>query len=534
YLVPQLYWPIARTDVSFPVLLDWWVRQNPLNRGMYAGLIPGNVNLDVAGRGGWDPDEIIGQIYITRGRPGAHGHVHFRMGSLMPDGAYGPLPDTLPQERIDSIRAAQQRVQARRDSMTAKLMGETYARPALPPAMTWLDDDAPDAPTAARSGAAVTLEPARGEPAFLWVVQSRWTDGWRTEIVPAAARAWVAGSSYGMTGAPQSVWVSAVDRLGNQSRPRRVEAAAVAAAQQHALPPGVIPQAAAAAAAQQHALPAGVIPHERWESRPALGHAADANRRNLRAGDTLAFRDLTVTVIGTSADSASDLVTLRLARGAAAEVRVVREGAAFNWQGYHIAIVAVYGPGELGAGLTALEVATIASLPAHVAAATAAGGADLRLRIPHRITHVTLHHTGSAEPLRPTDDPVAKLRGLQSWGASDRNWWDVPYHFLIDLDGRVYEGRDWRYMGETNTTYDPSGHFLISVIGNYQRQQATPAQVRAIADLMAWAVDRFDVPLDRIGGHYNYAETSCPGEHLRKYLEDGTLRRLVQDRLGDR
>ncbi|HEX6306672.1 MAG TPA: family 10 glycosylhydrolase, partial [Longimicrobiales bacterium] len=47
YLVPQLYWPIARTDVSFPVLLDWWVRQNPLNRGMYAGLIPGNVNLDV-------------------------------------------------------------------------------------------------------------------------------------------------------------------------------------------------------------------------------------------------------------------------------------------------------------------------------------------------------------------------------------------------------------------------------------------------------------------------------------------------------
>ena len=112
-----------------------------------------------------------------------------------------------------------------------------------------------------------------------------------------------------------------------------------------------------------------------------------------------------------------------------------------------------------------------------VAASERAGGAELRLRIPHRITHITLHHTGSAEPLRPDDDPVQKLRGLQSWGASDRNWWDVPYHFLIDLDGNVYEGRDWRFAGETNTTYDPAGHFLITVIGNYERQQPTPAQI---------------------------------------------------------
>jgi N-acetyl-anhydromuramyl-L-alanine amidase AmpD len=87
-------------------------------------------------------------------------------------------------------------------------------------------------------------------------------------------------------------------------------------------------------------------------------------------------------------------------------------------------------------------------------------------------------------------------------------------------------------MGETNTTYDPSGHFLISVIGNYGRQEPTAAQIEAIAGLMSWAIDRFDLPLDRIGGHYDYAETSCPGQHLRKYLEDGTFRRMVAKRLG--
>jgi hypothetical protein len=285
-----------------------------------------------------------------------------------------------------------------------------------------------------------------------------------------------------------------------------------------------------------HEQPPGVIPHAAWEAQPRLGYAADAIRRNKPAGDSLAFRDLTVAVIGTRVDSSGtkpvDVVRLRLTRGDATDEAAAREGSAFNWRGFHIAVVAIYGPGELGAGLVALEVATLASLPPHIAASDSAGGAALRLRIPHRITHVTLHHTGSAEPLRPQEDPVQKLRGLQSWGASARNWWDVPYHYLLDLDARVYEGRDWRFMGETNTTYDPGGHFLISMIGNYDRQEPSPKQLDAIADLMAWALRKFDLPLDRIGGHYHYADTGCPGRHLRKYLEDGALQRMVAERLS--
>ncbi|HEX7090347.1 MAG TPA: peptidoglycan recognition family protein [Longimicrobiales bacterium] len=298
-----------------------------------------------------------------------------------------------------------------------------------------------------------------------------------------------------------------------------------------------------------------IVPHSAWEAHPPLGYPADATRRNLRPGDRLEFRDLVLEVIAATVDSTTaaappteaataadrapasppgDVVLLRLERGAAREERRAREGAAFAWQGYRIAVVAIHGPGELGAGLVALEVATLASLPPEVAGADSAGGAALRLRVPHEITHITLHHTGSREPLRPEDDPAEKLRGLQVWGARDRNWWDVPYHMLIDLDGRIYEGRDWHYMGETNTTYDPRGHFLISVIGNYGRQEPTPAQIEAIADLMAWAVDRFGVPLERIGGHYDYADTTCPGKHLRRYLEDGTLRRMVEERLARR
>jgi uncharacterized lipoprotein YddW (UPF0748 family) len=518
YLVPQLYWPIARTDVSFPVLLDWWVRQNPLGRGMYAGLIPGSVNVDADPRRGWRPDEIIGQVYITRGRPGAEGHVHFPMRALMPDGAFTRVAgaDTLPPERMDSIRALQRRVQARRDTLTARLRDEAYARPALVPAMPWLDDSPPPAPrvavTSSATGASIAIEPVAGEAAFLWVVQSRWPTGWRTEIVPGAVRTWNVGSTLDLAGAPDAVWVSAVDRAGNESTPVR-----------------------AADAAARTDMPPGVIRHAAWHVSPPLGYAADANRRNLPVGDALAFRELGIAVNATSVDSAAaaepvELVHLTLTRGDRTEERTVREGAAFNWNGYRIAVVAIYGPGELGGGLVALEVATLESLPDVVANSTVAGGADLRLRVPHEITNVTLHHTGSAEPLRPDEDPMVRLRNLQAWGASDRNWWDVPYHFLIDLDGNVYEGRDWRFKGDTNTTYEPGGHLLISVIGNYGIQQPTTAQIDAIADVMAWGLDRFGLTPDRIGGHYNYATTTCPGEHLRGLLEDGTFQRMAQDR----
>jgi hypothetical protein len=294
-----------------------------------------------------------------------------------------------------------------------------------------------------------------------------------------------------------------------------------------------------ACASRQHA-PAvprpPIIPHSQWEAQPAVGHAADATRRNIGANGTLTFRDFRIDVLSTTVDSAGggarDVARIRLTQGNTTEEKVVAEGSAFNWRGFHVAVVAIYGPKELGAGLVALEIATVASLPPQIASATSAGGADMRLRIPHQITHVTLHHTGDARPLLPGEDPVQRLRGLQSWGARDRNWWDLPYHFLMDLEGRIFEGRDYHYMGETNTTYDPGGHFLISIIGNYGRQEPTRAQIEAIADLMAWAVQEFDVPLDRIGGHYNYATTGCPGQHLKKYLEDGTFRRMVAARLA--
>jgi uncharacterized lipoprotein YddW (UPF0748 family) len=76
YLAPQLYWPIDQRDQSFPVLLDWWTKQNVKNRTVLAGLAAYNA-------GKWNPEEIPNQIRVTRKQSGADGYILYSMKSLI-------------------------------------------------------------------------------------------------------------------------------------------------------------------------------------------------------------------------------------------------------------------------------------------------------------------------------------------------------------------------------------------------------------------------------------------------------------------
>jgi len=225
-----------------------------------------------------------------------------------------------------------------------------------------------------------------------------------------------------------------------------------------------------------------------------------------------------------AAETGPDSVDLVLEFGSTIEMSRVAEATAFSWNGFRIAVLAVRTDStELGAVKTELEIATLASVPESIAAMDSTGGASYRLKVPHEIHSLVLHHSGDPEPFRPGDDPMEKLRKLQDWSASDRNWWDVPYHLLLDLDGRVFEGRDYRYAGDTNTRYDPGGYLIVSVLGNYDLQEPTAAQIEALSRVFAWATNEFDIPEDQIIGHSDVAKTDCPGDGLRGPLKDGTL-----------
>jgi hypothetical protein len=157
--------------------------------------------------------------------------------------------------------------------------------------------------------------------------------------------------------------------------------------------------------------------------------------------------------------------------------------------------------------------------------------ADAARAMPQVITHITLHHQG--EPFKPGTDPRQYLRNLQAWSRTTKNWLDIPYHYIIDLDGHVYAGRDIAYAGDTNTEYDPMGHALIEVVGNFEEVEPNQRQLDAVVNLMALLADRYHVGLDGIASHRDYSDrTVCPGANLYRYVQDGYFRRKVALKLA--
>jgi hypothetical protein len=150
----------------------------------------------------------------------------------------------------------------------------------------------------------------------------------------------------------------------------------------------------------------------------------------------------------------------------------------------------------------------------------------------HVPVRLTIHHTATTQDF--SRDVAAKLRGLQAFSQRDDSlssgqkkppWSDVPYHFYVAVDGSVGEGRDWRYAGDSNTPYDPAGHLLVVVEGNFQKDTLTSAQRHTLEVLVPALAARFGIPAERLASHRDYARTDCPGEHL--YAQLPALRALI-------
>ncbi len=148
--------------------------------------------------------------------------------------------------------------------------------------------------------------------------------------------------------------------------------------------------------------------------------------------------------------------------------------------------------------------------------------------IPERIT---IHHEGTI--FNKSDDAPKHIKKVQTWGmGKDRNWVDIPYHFLIDPNGNIFEGRNVFTVGETATEYDPSGHLLITCMGNFEEQDVSNEQLEALIKLIAYCCDKYNISPSTIASHKDYSkQTVCPGKNLYKYLENNYIKSEVEDLL---
>ena len=153
------------------------------------------------------------------------------------------------------------------------------------------------------------------------------------------------------------------------------------------------------------------------------------------------------------------------------------------------------------------------------------------LLVPHSgpMKYLTVHHAGGNKDAQGVD----RYQIWQNYHMDSKGWGDIAYHYIIHRDGTVYEARDTKYRGDTATSYNTDRHFLVVVEGSFNDHHPTTAQLDRLPVVLAWAAQAFGTTTNFVGGHRDYAPTSCPGDNLYPLIADGTLKGQVDAILAD-
>ena len=185
YCSPQLYWDIAESDQSFPVLLNWWREQNVKQRNLWPGLYTENF-----ATGGAGDQEILAQVRTIRDQcDGKSGEIHYSANCLV----------------------------SNKGGIATALVGSVYTQPAVVPSSAWLEagESVPGKPAfwVESGGKARWATTGMTNGVSVWLWQTRTSNQWQTRILPGDAR------SIELTGVPEVLALTALDRCGVASPP---------------------------------------------------------------------------------------------------------------------------------------------------------------------------------------------------------------------------------------------------------------------------------------------------------------------------
>jgi hypothetical protein len=138
----------------------------------------------------------------------------------------------------------------------------------------------------------------------------------------------------------------------------------------------------------------------------------------------------------------------------------------------------------------------------------------------HTPNKITIHHTAGVNRITGG----AGVKGIQDYHMNTKGWSDIGYHFLIDQDGTIYQGRPENRVG-AHVLNQNTGNLGVSLMGDFMTTAPPDAQMKAAAHLVRYLSKKYNIGLNRtnVKGHGERMSTDCPGTILR-----GQLDKLVQ------
>jgi|APLak6261667961_1056064.scaffolds.fasta_scaffold03624_2 hypothetical protein len=97
---------------------------------------------------------------------------------------------------------------------------------------------------------------------------------------------------------------------------------------------------------------------------------------------------------------------------------------------------------------------------------------------------------------------------------------DIPYHYFIDRNGEIGEGRELKFAAYSNTLYKTpiENHITVVLDGNFDSSQPTENQIASLTNLLEYLSNRHNIKLENIKVHSDVAQTNCPGHNLRSSM----------------
>lgn len=146
-----------------------------------------------------------------------------------------------------------------------------------------------------------------------------------------------------------------------------------------------------------------------------------------------------------------------------------------------------------------------------------------------KFTRITIHH--SADALTPNLDgskasSASALRRLQKVHMEKEDpYADIGYHFLIDPQGRVFQGRELKWQGAHAFRSNNVQNLGICLLGNFESHRPTPQAMKALERTVSDMRRRYGIPRTQLYGHQDFRNTKCPGERLMSWVRDYRGRR---------
>ncbi|MEM1445833.1 MAG: peptidoglycan recognition family protein [Planctomycetota bacterium] len=134
------------------------------------------------------------------------------------------------------------------------------------------------------------------------------------------------------------------------------------------------------------------------------------------------------------------------------------------------------------------------------------------------VNRITVHHAGGqafwATDARSTYKTLESIRG----GHRSNGWADIGYHFIVDRDGRVLEGRNLRYQG-AHVSENNEHNVGVMVLGNFNEQSPSRRQLTALNATLNALAAAYQVPVHRVYTHRELGKTACPGRNLQAHMD---------------